>query len=448
MKIFAYIIAFGNLLALLAHGGEFLLAYPFSNPSLSWDVILINTLYIIVFLSQRSYARFLARPRTEEEAEAADGGEARFSALFSVWYGWLKSDAFPYVIIAANLILAAVAAWHLSAYVQRYEQLEFSLFYPVLVYHNPHPLFFWILVFLIYKAVLIAANISFNVLSSFGLWRPAYVWVISALLLSALAWSAGNYFPDWYQARRAGIDWPQFGTVTLKPVRPIQIPSSNPHYLKEAYPPARKKNRDNGGRLEDQVADGGPTILVAPPPGYIRIEPDNPALKKFLDKSLPDSSITNYTLVAVFAAAGRSYKETIKNLESKTCAYNCTPGLAWIYQDDSNRQYIVVEPGKTLAENLWPRDKTNRNQRYQLSGPAFFFNIIDHRHSALGYEGVAATDLHINGQVVMSGRLLHVRSIYSVKGKLSEDQREQWVEHCRQWLETLAEANPSPAEIF
>jgi hypothetical protein len=369
----AWIIALGNLLGFLAQAGGMVFNYFHAPPNVPLWVFWVNLLAVAVFLSQRSYARMMAREWAEED----DGNfEPEVVTIFYFWTEWMERPLFPWLLILCNVFFVGLMAVSLAEhadYLGQMSRLSQDISFD--------PTSKIILSLSMYKGGLAVANILFTALAAFGFRRSA--WVLGPLALVAAGLWVMNYPAGQEQAlaEQVAAEWPVFETITLT---------------------------------------GGLTMAVTPPPGYVRIEVDNPAVEAYLKRFLTHNDGSRDFLVAVFVENGQRYEEIKKNLVKPVCDYNCESGLAWVYQSVGRSSGRIIGLPYILKH----------------SGRDFL---------RLGDLGPVASDLYVDGQVMVSGRILRTRAVYGFKGALQEEQTQHGLDHSRQWLEALAEANPSTA---
>ena len=402
MKYFACIIAFGNLLGFLSQAGGIWLNF-LRAPAMPLWAVLINILALAVFLSQRSYAWLIVRRLTQEVSGEYVGPKP--VSPFDFWTEWMESRPFPWLLLAGNLILAGVSVFFVHSYLELQRRLEGAGG----IIQNPLSNFLWGLGF--YNAGLVAVNILFGILVVSGGWRRVYFQAMAALLVVGLGVTTYVTAPDQIRLNRARSAWPKSDIVTL--------PS-------------------------------GESVSLAPPPGYIRVPADDPALMRYLDRYLHDLGGGKAVVLAVFAADARSYKRIIKNLDKPLYSYKWDWDLAWIvFEPQIQTRYTAdpeytVDPDKTLAERMRVApDEPGTNPPRTVSGPAYYLGTTGSVHKRPGELAPMAYTVHLYGHVIVSGRLLSVRSAYGVMDQLDDEQRLKWLGHSRRWVEALAGANPS-----
>lgn len=400
MLFFAHIVSFGNFLALLVYVACLMMVYPMSSVG-PLGAGLISALSLYVFISQRSYARFIVHHRPELTAD-----QSAFTPLF----GRLDIRLVPRLMIAVNLLFIAVAALLPYFYRQDYDRFIIALngHLSLQMYgYFPHPLCYWLIGGFAFQLLIILTNILFNLACILDRWprqtgvaSPLRIFVraLGGMLLLPLLLVGYSYVSSLYRA----VTWPQFETATLY---------------------------------------DGQDVELAPPPGYIRIEPDHPALQKFISSQVSNVYNRDSSLVAIFAADKRSYKKIIKNLENGCYDYNCLSGLAWVQQTHSDRRY-TMDPAIPLAVALWwPSGSGLVNRQYKIISPAFYLDTTGHVSQYYGSD-VVHSGLIVNGKVVVSERLLTVKSYYGQKGGMAETQRRRLMDVNRQWLEAVSGWSP------
>jgi len=386
VKIFAHIMSLMNLLAGLAWFGVLLAIWP-------WDVTgfwPLGLLGLVVLAGQRLQARALAQGQPGYQAP---------DSPFQPDPGWGEGRLWPQLLFVGNIAFAVAVIF--IFYNQYYSQLQVAM-----DGYNPHPWHYWLRGVLAFLALVVLANILFDLVCILDQWpraagRPSplrrFVWGCGLLLLvTILGWNF-RYALERGQVQARLAVWPQFETVTL--------------------------------------ADGQ-EVELTPPPGYIRVEPDQPDLQEFFQKRLDDPGYRHANLLAAFAADERAYEEIIKTLAAGARDYYCPDGLAWIEQAQPPARY-TVDPDIPL--NIAKgRSKTMLygDPRYRLTSPAFY--LRGQTHKFMNYEQVRESHLDASGEVAVAGRLLQVRTCDGVKGEVDEARLQSFLDNSRQWLEALS----------
>lgn len=381
--------ALGNLLGIVIYVIGFLLIYPNAPAHPPLTTILLHVLTVAVFLSQRSYAWLVARQWAEEDDDAS---ETRASP-FDFWAEWLERPLVPRLLIGGNLILAAAAGASLYGYLEYLDQFQNVIpDYRLSLDITPETRF--LVGFDCYNWALATANVLFNALVMAGGWRVVHSWL---LLLGLLVVGSGAL--AYTLAADSGRD-DQPG--------PGRVVRSAPD---QAVRP----------KFETVTLSDGRNFQVAPPPGYIRVTADNPAVAAYLEKFISRyGAASRVRLLTVYVESERRYKEIVKNLERPRCDYHCASGLAWLYEIVSDSRHV------------------------NLTGQAFSLDSYGNTMFFSTPEGFSAVDHRLIGGLVWSGLYVGSISNYGIRGEINEQYRQQCLDHSRQWLETLAKANPEP----
>lgn len=388
MKLFAHIMSLVNLLAGLAWLGVILAVWPWIGVGL-WPLALLG---LAVLIGQRCQARALAQSQPDLEAPGLP---------FQPEPGWWEKPIWPRLLLAGNIVFAA--AMLMFVYGRYYDRFQNAL-----EAYNPHPMYSWLWAVLAFLALAVLLNILFDLVcvldqrsreSGHPSTLRRFAWGLAALIvLVVLGWNF-RYAQDRHPVQARLAVWPQFETVTL--------------------------------------ADGQ-EVELAPPPGYMRLDPEQPELKKFFrEKFARSGQQQQWSLAAVYAANERAYEAIIKTLAASAREYYCPDGLAWIEQAETPVLY-EIDPyiSLNIARGLRPGANMGGAQSYRITSPAFYLRGQTHHFEE--YDRVKESHLDAYGEVVVADRILKFRTCDGVKGAADEARVQAFLENSRQWLEALS----------